>query len=160
CAAAWSQPARYDILIAGAKVIDGSGTPWFYADIGIQGDRIAAIGPLSSAQASIHIDGRGMVVAPGFIDIRSHARRGIGQVPTAENYLREGVTTIVEGPDGNPPLPIKDFLDGVAKSPISINFATMVGQGSIRQQVIGSVNRKATPEEISKMKVIAEQAMY
>src|SRR5438270_185986 len=95
-----------------------------------------------------------MVVAPGFIDIHSHGRRGIAQVPTAENYLREGVTTIVEGPDGSSPLPIKDFLDGIARTPISINFATMVGQGSIRQQVIGSVNRKATSDEIAKMKDI------
>src|SRR5262245_50297781 len=158
--AAWGQGARYDILITGARVIDGSGTPWFYADVGIQGDIIAAIGHLDGAQAGARIDGRGLVVAPGFIDIHSHGRRGIGQVPTAENYLREGVTTIIEGPDGSSPLPIKTFLDGVAKSPISINFATFVGQGSIRQQVIGSVNRKATPEELSTMKGIAEQAMH
>jgi len=157
--AAWGQGARYDILITGARVIDGSGTPWFYADVGIQGDSIAAIGHLDGAQAGVRIDGRGMVVAPGFIDIHSHGRRGIGPVPTAENYLREGVTTIIEGPDGSSPLPIKTFLDGVAKSPISINFATFVGQGSIRQQVIGSVNRKATAEELSTMKGIAEQAM-
>src|SRR3954464_11630423 len=145
----WGQQGGYDIVIAGAKVIDGSGAPWFYADIGIKGDSITAVGQLRDASAALRIDARGMVVAPGFIDIHSHGRRGIMQVPTAENYLREGVTTIVEGPDGNWPLPIKDFLDGVTRTPISINFATMVGQGSIRQQVIGSVNRKATPEEIA-----------
>jgi len=159
CFALCAQENRYDLVIAGAKVIDGSGTPWFYADIGIRGDAIAAVGQLADAPAAVRIDARGMVVAPGFIDIHSHGRRGIGQVPTAENYLREGVTTIVEGPDGSSPLPIKDFLDGIRRTPISINFATMVGQGSIRQQVIGSVNRKATPEEIAKMKDIAAQAM-
>src|SRR5438105_3904662 len=159
CCAALRGQDRYDIVISGARVIDGSGTPWFYADIGIRGDIIAAVGPLGAAPAAVRIDARNMVVAPGFIDIHSHGRRGIGQVPTAENYLREGVTTIVEGPDGSSPLPIKDFLDGIRRSPISINFATMVGQGSIRQQVIGSVNRKATPEEIAKMKEIAAQSM-
>ncbi|HXA52589.1 MAG TPA: hypothetical protein VNV86_19870, partial [Candidatus Acidoferrum sp.] len=155
----WGQQSGYDIVIAGAKVVDGSGTPWFYADIGIRGDTIAAVGQLQNAPAALRIDARGMVVAPGFIDIHSHGRRGIMQVPTAENYLREGVTTIVEGPDGSSPLPIKDFLDGIARTPISINFATMVGQGSIRQQVMGSVNRKATAEELARMKEVAAQAM-
>jgi N-acyl-D-amino-acid deacylase len=157
--ALFGQSDQYDIVITGARVIDGSGTPWFFADVGIRGENIAAIGRLADAPAAVRIDAHGMVVAPGFIDIHSHGRRGIGQVPTAENYLREGVTTIIEGPDGSSPLPIKDFLDGIARTPISINFATMVGQGSIRQQVIGSVNRKATPEEIARMKEIAAQAM-
>ena len=126
----WGQGTGYDIVISGAKVVDGSGTPWFYADIGIRGDTIAAVGALGGAAAKVRIDARGMVVAPGFIDIHSHGRRGIAQVPTAENYLREGVTTIVEGPDGSSPLPIKDFLDGIRRTPISVNFATMVGQGT------------------------------
>src|SRR4051812_31164954 len=159
CAAVHAQNSPFDIVIRGARVVDGSGSPWYYADVGIRGDTIAAVGDLSGARGTVTIEGRGMVVAPGFIDIHSHGRRGIAQVPTAENYLREGVTTIVEGPDGSSPLPIKDFLDGIARTPISVNFATMVGQGSIRQQVIGSVNRKATPEEIGKMKEIAAQSM-
>src|SRR4051812_8221992 len=87
-AALWGQANPYDIVISGAKVIDGSGTPWYYADVGIRGDSIAAIGQLTSAPSALRIDARGMVVAPGFIDIHSHGRRGIGQVPTAENYLR------------------------------------------------------------------------
>jgi dihydroorotase/N-acyl-D-amino-acid deacylase len=155
----WGQQNNFDIVIAGAKVVDGSGTPWFFADVGIRGDTIAAIGSLGNVSAKVRIDARRMIVAPGFIDIHSHGRRGIAQVPTAENYLREGVTTIVEGPDGNSPLPIKDFLDGIRRIPITINFATMVGQGSIRQQVMGSVNRAATAEELARMKQIAAQAM-
>lgn len=127
--------------------------------MGIRGDTIAAVGLLPDAMAAERIDARGMVVAPGFIDIHSHGRRGIFSVPTAENYLREGVTTIIEGPDGSSPLPLKPFFETVAKTPISINFASMVGQGTIRQQVIGLANRKATPEEIAKMKDLAAQAM-
>lgn len=140
-------------------MIDGSGGPWFRADIGIRGDTIAAIGPMPGAQAAVRIDGSGLVVSPGFIDIHSHGRRGIFQTPTAENYLREGVTTIVEGPDGSSPLPLGPFLDRIAKTPISINFASMVGQGSIREKVVGLANRKATPEEIEQMKALAAQAM-
>ncbi|HUK17267.1 MAG TPA: D-aminoacylase [Bryobacteraceae bacterium] len=156
---AFAQSGPFDVLIAGAKVIDGSGAAWYYADIGIKGDSIAAIGPLGNAAAALRIDARGMVASPGFIDIHSHGRRGIFQTPTAENYLREGVTTIVEGPDGSSPLPLAPFLERVSQTRISINFATMVGQGSIREQVIGLADRKATPEEIEKMKALAAQAM-
>ena len=159
CAALSAQAQRYDILITGAKVVDGTGTPWFYGDVAIRGDSIAAVGRLAGDDAAIRIDGRGMVVAPGFIDIHSHGRRGINAVPTAENYLREGVTTIVEGPDGSSPLPIAPFLESIRKLGTSINFGTCVGQGSIRSQVMGLVNRNATPEEIEKMKTIAVQAM-
>ncbi len=154
-----AQTARFDVLITKAKVIDGTGSAWFYGDIGIRGDTIAAIGGLDGADATVRIDGHGLVAAPGFIDIHSHGRRGIFAVPTAENYLREGVTTIVEGPDGSSPLPLGAFLDSVAKTPISINFASMVGQGSIRAQVVGVVNRKSTPEELAKMKELAAQGM-
>ena len=155
----WGQTAPYDVIVAGARVVDGSGSPWFLADIGIRGDSIAAIGALGSATAGVRIDARGMVVAPGFIDIHSHGRRGLAAVPTAENYLREGVTTILEGPDGSSPLPIAPFLEGIRKMPVSVNFATFVGQGSIRQAVIGLANRPATPAEIEKMKGLAAQAM-
>jgi dihydroorotase/N-acyl-D-amino-acid deacylase len=153
------QTAPYDVIISGARVVDGSGSPWFLADIGIRGDSIAAVGSLGNASAGVRIDARGMVAAPGFIDIHSHGRRGIAAVPTAENYLREGVTTIVEGPDGSSPLPIAQFLDGIRKMPVSINFATFAGQGSIRQAVIGLANRPATPAELEKMKELAAQAM-
>ena len=155
----FAQTAPFDILITGAKVIDGSGSAWFYADIGIRGDTIAAIGLLPDAGAPVRINGHGMVAAPGFIDIHSHGRRGIFTVPTAENYLREGVTTIVEGPDGSSALPLAPFLDRVARTPISINFATMVGQGTIREQVVGTVDRPATAAELAKMKELAAQAM-
>jgi N-acyl-D-amino-acid deacylase len=156
----FGQPSSFDVLITGAKVVDGSGNPWYYGDIGIRGDTILAVGNLNGSTAATRIDAQGLVAAPGFIDIHSHGRRAIFQVPTAENYLREGVTTIIEGPDGSSPLPIAPFLDRVAKTPISINFATMVGQGSIRQAVIGLANRKATSEEIDRMKALAEQAMW
>jgi N-acyl-D-amino-acid deacylase len=158
-AALFAQPAPFDILITNGKIIDGSGAPWYYADIGIKGDSIAAIGNLADAPATQRVDARGLVVAPGFIDIHSHGRRGIFSVPTAENYLREGVTTFVEGPDGSSPLPLGAFLDRVRQTPISVNYASMVGQGTIRSEVMGLVNRKATPEEIEKMKALAAQAM-
>src|SRR5215472_16034830 len=151
--------APYDILITGGKIVDGSGNPWFRGDIAIRGDSIVAVGPIPRAPAKVTLDASGLVVAPGFMDIHSHGRRGIFETPTAANYLHEGVTSLVEGPDGSSPIPLAPFLDRVAKTPISINFASMAGQGTIREQVIGLANRKATPEEIEKMKALAAQAM-
>src|SRR5436190_23149970 len=124
CVAAAAQTARFDILITGAKIVDGSGAPWFYGDVGIRGDSIAAVGQIAGADAALGIDGRGMVVAPGFIDIHSHGRRGINSVPTAENYLREGVTTLIEGPDGSPPIPSAPFLERIRNLGPAIHCGT------------------------------------
>ena len=151
--------AQYDVLIKNGKIVDGTGNPWFYGDVAVRGDTIAAMGKLTGATASETIDAHGLVVAPGFIDIHSHGRRGIFTVPTAENYLREGVTTFIEGPDGSSAVPIKPFFDRLNSTPISVNVASFIGHGSIRTEVMGLVNRKATPEEIEKMKAIAKQGM-
>lgn len=150
---------QFDLIVTGARVVDGSGDPWFYSDLGVKGDTIAALGNLSSAPASRRIDAKGLVVAPGFIDIHTHSRRGIFQNPAAENYIRQGVTTLMEGPDGSSPLPVAPFLAKVAAAHPAPNFGTFAGQGSIREAVMGLVNRPATPEEIEKMRQITRQAM-
>src|SRR5215469_8861915 len=150
---------QFDLVITGGRVIDGSGDPWFYSDLGVKGDSIVALSNLSSASTARRIDGHGLVVAPGFIDIHTHSRRGIFQHPAAENYIRQGVTTLMEGPDGSSPLPIKPFLGQVAAAHPAPNFGTFAGQGSIREAVMGLVNRPATPAEIEKMRAITRQAM-
>src|SRR3954463_183980 len=134
------QAQHYDLIIANGKIFDGAGNPWFSGDIAIRGDTIAAIGKLDNARASVRVDAAGLAVAPGFIDIHSHGRRGIFSVPTAENYLREGVTTIIEGPDGSSAVPLGPFLNKVSQTPTSINLASFVGHGSIRSAVMGLVN--------------------
>jgi N-acyl-D-amino-acid deacylase len=154
-----AQPPAFDLVIRNARIVDGTGSPWYRGDIALRGDTIARIAPKIDAAATRVIDARGHIVSPGFIDIHTHARRGIFEVPTADNYVRQGVTTLIEGPDGSSPLPLKPFLDRVAATPITPNFAMFVGQGSIRDQVIGSVNRKATPEEIEKMRGLVRQGM-
>jgi N-acyl-D-amino-acid deacylase len=154
------QAASFDVLITGGRVVDGTGAPWYRADVGIRGDRIAAVGRLDGAQAALRLDASGLVVAPGFIDIHTHARRGIFHTPTAENYVRQGVTTLIEGQDGSSPLPLGEFLKRVAATPIAVNFGMLVGQGSIREAVMGRENRPATPQEIEQMKQLVRQAMY
>jgi N-acyl-D-amino-acid deacylase len=151
--------SEYDLLITGGKITDGTGSPWYYADVGIKGGAIVAIGKLDPLTAARRLDAAGMVVAPGFIDIHTHARRGIFDDPAAKNYIFQGVTSIFEGPDGSSPLPIAPFLAQVAAAHPAPNFGIFAGQGSIRQQVMGLVNRPATPAEIEKMREITRQAM-
>src|SRR6187200_1912479 len=158
-AALAAQPASYDLVLRHGRIVDGTGSPWYRADLAIKGDTIVRIAPSIPETAARTIDVSNLVVAPGFIDIHTHARRGIFDVPTADNYVRQGVTTLIEGPDGSSPLPIKPFLERLAALHITPNFALFVGQGTVRDQVIGSVNRKATPEEIEKMRGLVRQGM-
>jgi dihydroorotase/N-acyl-D-amino-acid deacylase len=154
-----TQAPNYDLLLRGGRIVDGTGSPWYRGDIAIAGDTIVRIAPSISEAAARVIELKGLAVAPGFIDIHTHARRGIFEVPTAENYVRQGVTTLVEGPDGGSPIPLKPFLEKVAATRISPNFLSFVGQGSIRSEVIGSVNRRATPEEVERMRTLVRQGM-
>src|SRR4051812_25497011 len=154
-----AQAPAYDLVIRNGRIVDGTGSPWYRGDIAVRGDTIARIAPRIDAPAARTIDAAGKVVAPGFIDLHTHARRGIFQVPTAENYVRQGVTTLMEGPDGSSPLPIKPFLDQVAALKVSPNFGLFIGQGTIRDQVIGPINRKATAAELDKMRGLVRTGM-
>ena len=154
-----TQVPTYDIILRGGRIIDGTASPWYRGDVAIRGDTIARIAASISAPAGRVIDVKGLVVAPGFIDIHTHARRGIFELPTADSYTRQGVTTLVEGPDGSSPLPLKAFLEKVAKLGVSPNFASFVGQGTVRGEVIGEADRKATPQEIEKMRALVRQGM-
>src|SRR5687767_9279200 len=84
--------ASYDVIIRNARIVDGTASPWYRGDIAVRGDTIALIAPRIEGQAARVVDAGGLVVSPGFIDIHTHARRGIFEVPTADNYLRQGVT--------------------------------------------------------------------
>src|SRR5579872_48267 len=156
---AGAQPQRYDLVLRDGRIVDGTGSPWYRADVAIVGDTIVAIAPSIDGAAARTIDVHGQVIAPGFIDIHTHARRGIFEVPTADNYVRQGVTTLMEGPDGSSPLPLAPFIERIGATHITPNFGLFVGQGSVREAVIGTVNRKATPAEIEKMRGLVQQAM-
>jgi N-acyl-D-amino-acid deacylase len=154
-----AQTPAFDLVIRNGRIVDGTGSPWYLGDVAVRGDTIVRIAPRIEAPAARVIDAGGKVVAPGFIDLHTHARRGIFDVPTADNYVRQGVTTLMEGPDGSSPLPIKPFLDRVAAARVTPNFGLFVGQGSVRDEVIGPVNRKATAAEIERMRGIVRQGM-
>ncbi|MGE0359620.1 MAG: amidohydrolase family protein [Vicinamibacterales bacterium] len=149
----------FDLVIAGGRVVDGSGSPWFVGDVAVRGDRIAAVGHLGSITARVRLDATGLVVAPGFVDPHVHARDRLFELPTAEGYLLQGLTTVVDGNDGSSPLPLAPFLDQVAAATVSPNVAAFVGQGTVRQAVMGTANRKASADEIAKMQALVAQAM-
>src|SRR5688572_15312643 len=123
-AQASAQQASYDLVIRNGRVVDGTGNPWYEGDISIRGDIIARIAPRIDEPATRVIDAAGKVVAPGFIDIHTHARRAIFEVPSADNYLRQGVTTLVEGPDGNSPVPLGPFLARLDSLPKTVNIGS------------------------------------
>ena len=158
--AAYAQaPQPYDLVIRNGRIVDGTGSPWYRAAIAVRGDTIAAIAPSIADQATRVVDANGQIVSPGFIDIHNHARENIFELPSADNYIRQGVTTIIEGPDGSSPVPLAPFLaklDGVQKS---INIGTFIGQGSVREAVLGTVNRRPTSAELDKMRGIVEDGM-
>src|SRR4029078_5316035 len=97
------QPAPYDLLLKNGRIVDGTGSPWFTGDVAIRGDSIARVAASIGEPAARVIDVHGSVIAPGFIDIHTHARRGIAEVPTAPNYVRQGVNTLNERPDRSSP---------------------------------------------------------
>lgn len=155
-----SQTPSFDLVLKNGRVIDGTGNVWYRADVAIRGDTIARVAPsISDTGTGRVIDIAGQVVAPGFIDIHTHARRGIFEVPTAENYVRQGVTTLIEGPDGSSPVPLGPFLARLEALPRSVNMGSFIGQGSIREAVMGNANRKPSADELAKMRTLVEQGM-
>ena len=174
----------FDLVIKNGLIVDGSGRPAYRADVGIQGDRIAGIGELDAPGERI-LDAEGCVVAPGFIDIHSHTDGLVIKVPTCESKLSQGVTTEVSGNCGFSSAPfggrqndmeeetkwllehgitepwttMGEFLDTLGNVPMSINFATFVGHGTIREFVIGYDDREPTADELAEMCRVAEESV-
>jgi N-acyl-D-aspartate/D-glutamate deacylase len=146
-----------DIRIEGAKVYDGTGNPWYSATVGVKGGFIAAVGTVKE-KARQTIQARGLALCPGFVDVHIHAD-DIVSCPAAENILRQGVTTVISGNCGGSAFPIRQWLDKVEAARPAINYATLVGHGTIRRHVMGMAGRKPTRRELARMRALAERAM-
>jgi N-acyl-D-amino-acid deacylase len=170
--AAQQAPAApsFDLLITNGRVFDGTGNPWFPADIGVRDGRIVAVGRLTGAKAARVIDATGKCLAPGFIDLHSHADDGSSprggfrdpntQVRAAPNLVSQGITTVVVNQDGRSPWPIADQRAQIEKNRIGPNTMLLVGHGAVRSQVMGrDTRRPATAEEIVKMRALVRQAL-
>jgi N-acyl-D-amino-acid deacylase len=148
----------YDLLITNARIVDGSGNPWFRADVAVKDGRIARIGRISAAEARQTIDARNQILAPGFIDVHTHVE-SIYSLPAAENFIRMGVTSLVTGNCGTSTTDVSEFLGRIKVKPIAVNLGTLVAHGSVRRRVMGLDDRGPTPEEMTRMEALVEQAM-
>lgn len=157
-AAGFLHAQDYDLIVRNGRVADGSGNPMFHADVAVKDGRIAAIGKIKGG-AKEEVNARGMIVAPGFIDVHSHAEN-ITDQPLARNFLRMGVTTIVLGNCGSSKTDVGGFFKKIEKTGFSPNVATLIGQGSVRSQIMGgSFRRPPTEDEFERMRELVDRAM-
>ncbi len=152
-----AQPT-FDLLIRGGRIVDGTGAPGRNADIGITGGRIAAIGALANATAKTTVDARGQVVAPGFIDVHTHADE-IAQHPLAQHFVRMGVTTVIAGNCGGSADDVGAAFLAIEKTGVSVNYATLVGHNTVRRAVMGTERRAPTAPELTRMQSLVAKAM-
>jgi N-acyl-D-amino-acid deacylase len=150
--------APYDLLITGGVVVDGSGRPGVQADVAVSGGRILRVGRIPRSQASRVIDASGLTVAPGFIDVHTHAD-DLADHPLAENFVRMGVTTVVAGNCGSSALDIADALTRIQDAGVAVNFATLIGHNTVRTAVMGSDDRLPTPTDLARMKSLVWKGM-
>jgi N-acyl-D-amino-acid deacylase len=150
--------ARFDVLIAGGTIVDGSGAARARNDVAVKDGRIVAIGRVPRSQAAQVIDAQGLVVAPGFIDVHTHAEN-IAERPAASNFVRMGVTTVVAGNCGTSALDVGEALGALRDEGIAINYATLVGHNTVRHAVMGSDNRFPRVAELARMKSLVWKAM-
>ncbi|MEM9684373.1 MAG: D-aminoacylase [Pseudomonadota bacterium] len=160
--AAIADGERADLLIRFARVVDGTGSPWFIGDVLVDDGYIVAVGPNLDVDAQQVIDAGGRMLAPGFIDVHTHVessdrRDGLERMPRADNYILDGVTTIVTGNCGGSETDLiayRNRLEG-----LGINIATLIGHNSVRREVMGSDDRAPTDEEMAAMEALVDKAM-
>ena len=172
---------RYDLIVRGGEVLDGTGQPARRADVGVTGDRITAIGDLASAQAARVIDATGLVVAPGFIDVQGQSGTTLLADGNAESHIRQGITSEIIGEGGSPAFWTADdtadleslapfgitvdwtgfsgYFDRLRRSGTTVNVGTFVPATMVRRNIIGVDNRPPTADELARMEAMVDQAM-
>jgi N-acyl-D-aspartate/D-glutamate deacylase len=156
-----AQEATYDVLIRNGRLLDGTGNPWYRTDVAVDGDRIVAVGDLSRATGRRTIDATGLYVAPGFIDVHSHAGPGLAtpELSHGRPLLAQGITTIVANPDGGGPSDLaQQRLDLLAHG-LGVNVALLVPHGSVRRAVMGMQDRAPTADELDRMRGLVRAGM-
>ena len=152
---------EHDLLIRNGRVLDGTGNPWYYADLAITDGRIAAVGDLKGARARRVVDAGGLYVAPGFIDIHTHAGGGLAtaELSHAQPLLAQGITTVVVNPDGGGAVDLVEQQNRLRAVRPAVNLAQMVPHGSVRGTVLGMDDRAPTGAEMERMKELVRAGM-
>ena len=177
-----AEEPQYDLLIVHGHILDGSGSPWFEGSVAVKDGKIAAVGRLENATARQVIEARGLLVAPGFIDLHSHSDYTLLADGSGQSKIRQGVTTEIlgesasAGPILGPAVPefdkslkrygltrdwatLGEYFARVERQGVSVNIASYVGSGQVRLDVMGNVDRAPTSEELEKMKELVDQAI-
>ncbi|MEN9685500.1 MAG: hypothetical protein RLZZ28_1286 [Bacteroidota bacterium] len=157
CNQVFSQQAS--LIIRNGKILDGTGNSWYYGDIAIQNGKIAAIGNLAKWTATKIIDATGLVVAPGFIDVHTHIEGDEKKQPTADNFIYDGVTTVVTGNCGLSQVNIGSYFNMLDSLKLAVNVASLIGHNDVRKAVMGSARRDPSEAEMVQMEGLVEQAM-
>lgn len=150
---------RADILIKNGRIIDGAGNPWFYGDVAIKKSKIIAVGNLEEYKARKVIDAHKKIIAPGFIDVHTHIEGDEKITPTADNFIYDGVTTVITGNCGSSNVNIARYFKRLDSIKLSINVASFIGHNDVRDAVLGTENRAPNADELRKMESLVEQAM-
>jgi len=151
---------EWAVLIQGGTIVDGTGAPRFAGDVAITGDRVVQVSrtSLDARRAARVIDARGLIVAPGFIDLHAHLEPLLS-MPDAKSHVTQGVTLALGGPDGSGPSPLGAYLDSAQRSGLGMNVAYLVGHNTVRRAVMGTENRAPTAAELQRMIALVQRGM-
>ncbi len=148
-----------DLIIKNGKITDGTGNSWYYGDVAISNGKIIYTGKAKNISASKTIDAKGLIVAPGFIDVHTHIEGEEAKNPTANNFILDGVTTVVTGNCGASNVNIQKYFRYLDSVKLSINVATLIGHNDVRKEVMGTANRPPTQTELQQMEALVATAM-
>lgn len=148
-----------DLLIKNGRIIDGTGNSWYYGDVAIKDGKISAVGRLNNLPATKSIDGTGYFICPGFIDVHTHIEGNEITTPTADNFIYDGVTTVVTGNCGASRVRIGEYLAMIDSLKTSVNVSTLIGHNDVRRTVMGNSNRDPDEAEMKKMELLVEAGM-
>jgi N-acyl-D-amino-acid deacylase len=173
----------FNIIIKNGRIVDGSGSPWFYGDVGVKGERIIHVGDLTRFEAERTVDASGLLVCPGFVDVHTHSDASFLVNPKADSKIRQGITTEIVGNCGDSAAPVTEMalgflskeyeemgvecdwstVDGYLRrldaAGLPVNVATLIGHGTVRASIMGYDARDPTYEELEQMKVLVEDGM-
>ncbi len=150
---------KYDIVIKNGRVIDGSGNPWFAADIAVKSGKIAGIGFFKISEGVKIVDAKNQIICPGFIDVHTHVEDALQKLPTADNFIYDGVTSIITGNCGGSELNLAKYFEELKQIKTTVNVGSLIGHNTVRRYVMRNVFRDPTPKEQIQMEALVEQAM-